>query len=186
MGTLSIHFPFTRMIVVSGNGGGKPILFANEIKKSFLPDVRTLWCCLAFFKSNDLERLKQESAGIPTPPSKCLISIKENRSEAIKSYVLLQLLLLRSIVRNILYLCLVLQQLYAAQLASMQVSPGAKMPTTPQPPNTTGALSPTGMKNEKRGTSPVTQVKVFLMGGLKLDLENGSIINGTLWSMCLF
>ncbi|KAJ7412502.1 Transcription factor SOX-6 [Willisornis vidua] len=52
-----------------------------------------------------------------------------------------------------------LQQLYAAQLASMQVSPGAKIPSTPQPPNTTGALSPTGMKNEKRGTSPVTQVK---------------------------
>ncbi|XP_075828089.1 transcription factor SOX-6 isoform X6 [Microtus pennsylvanicus] len=52
-----------------------------------------------------------------------------------------------------------LQQLYAAQLASMQVSPGAKMPSTPQPPNTAGAVSPTGMKNEKRGTSPVTQVK---------------------------
>ncbi|XP_003214784.2 transcription factor SOX-6 isoform X9 [Anolis carolinensis] len=52
-----------------------------------------------------------------------------------------------------------LQQLYAAQLASMQVSPGAKMPSTPQPPSTTGTLSPTGMKNEKRGTSPVTQVK---------------------------
>nr|XP_036882890.1 transcription factor SOX-6 isoform X5 [Manis javanica] len=50
-------------------------------------------------------------------------------------------------------------QLYAAQLASMQVSPGAKMPSTPQPPNTTGAVSPTGIKNEKRGTSPVTQVK---------------------------
>ncbi|XP_057363403.1 transcription factor SOX-6 isoform X4 [Manis pentadactyla] len=52
-----------------------------------------------------------------------------------------------------------LQQLYAAQLASMQVSPGAKMPSTPQPPNTTGAVSPTGIKNEKRGPSPVTQVK---------------------------
>ncbi|XP_060033095.1 transcription factor SOX-6 isoform X8 [Erinaceus europaeus] len=52
-----------------------------------------------------------------------------------------------------------LQQLYAAQLASMQVSPGAKMPSTPQPPNTAGAVSPTGIKNEKRGTSPVTQVK---------------------------
>uniref|UniRef100_A0A674I003 SRY-box transcription factor 6 n=1 Tax=Terrapene triunguis TaxID=2587831 RepID=A0A674I003_9SAUR len=52
-----------------------------------------------------------------------------------------------------------LSQLYAAQLASMQVSPGAKMPSTPQAPNTTGALSPTGMKNEKRGTSPITQVK---------------------------
>ncbi|XP_076970233.1 transcription factor SOX-6 isoform X19 [Tamandua tetradactyla] len=52
-----------------------------------------------------------------------------------------------------------LQQLYAAQLASMQVSPGAKMPSTPQPPNTAGEVSPTGIKNEKRGTSPVTQVK---------------------------
>ncbi|XP_075694328.1 transcription factor SOX-6 isoform X2 [Rhinoderma darwinii] len=50
-------------------------------------------------------------------------------------------------------------QIYAAQLASMQMSPGAKMPTTPQPPNCTGALSPTGMKSEKRGTSPVTQIK---------------------------
>ncbi|XP_023575054.1 transcription factor SOX-6 isoform X11 [Octodon degus] len=50
-------------------------------------------------------------------------------------------------------------QLYAAQLANMQVSPGAKMPSTPQPPNTAGAVSPTGIKNEKRGTSPVTQVK---------------------------
>ncbi|XP_032344832.1 transcription factor SOX-6 isoform X5 [Camelus ferus] len=53
----------------------------------------------------------------------------------------------------------VIYQLYAAQLASMQVSPGAKMPSTPQPPNTAGAVSPTGIKNEKRGTSPVTQVK---------------------------
>ncbi|XP_077914484.1 transcription factor SOX-6 isoform X5 [Halichoerus grypus] len=52
-----------------------------------------------------------------------------------------------------------LQQLYAAQLASMQVSPGAKMPSAPQPPNPAGAVSPTGIKNEKRGTSPVTQVK---------------------------
>uniref|UniRef100_A0A673TG14 SRY-box transcription factor 6 n=1 Tax=Suricata suricatta TaxID=37032 RepID=A0A673TG14_SURSU len=52
-----------------------------------------------------------------------------------------------------------LQQLYAAQLASMQVSPGAKMPSAPQPPNTAGAVSPTAIKNEKRGTSPVTQVK---------------------------
>ncbi|XP_075137081.1 transcription factor SOX-6 isoform X4 [Leptodactylus fuscus] len=50
-------------------------------------------------------------------------------------------------------------QIYAAQLASMQVSPGAKMPSTPQPPNSTGALSPTGVKSEKRGTSPITQIK---------------------------
>lgn len=33
------------------------------------------------------------------------------------------------------------------------------MPSTPQPPNSAGAVSPTGIKNEKRGTSPVTQVK---------------------------
>nr|XP_045000748.1 transcription factor SOX-6 isoform X4 [Jaculus jaculus] len=52
-----------------------------------------------------------------------------------------------------------IEQLYAAQLAGLQVSPGAKMPSTPQPPNTAGAVSPTGIKNEKRGTSPVTQVK---------------------------
>ncbi|KAM4846508.1 transcription factor SOX-6 isoform 11-T18 [Thomomys bottae] len=52
-----------------------------------------------------------------------------------------------------------IEQLYAAQLAGMQVSPGAKMPSTPQPPNTAGAVSPTGIKNEKRGTSPGTQVK---------------------------
>ncbi|XP_015193626.1 transcription factor SOX-6 isoform X3 [Lepisosteus oculatus] len=52
-----------------------------------------------------------------------------------------------------------LQQLYAAQLASMQVSPGAKMPSLPQPPNPTGPISPTGLKGEKRANSPVTQVK---------------------------
>ncbi|MBN3318897.1 SOX6 factor, partial [Atractosteus spatula] len=53
----------------------------------------------------------------------------------------------------------VFEQLYAAQLASMQVSPGAKMPSLPQPPNPTGPISPTGLKAEKRATSPVTQVK---------------------------
>lgn len=65
----------------------------------------------------------------------------------------------------------VLQQLYAAQLASMQVSPGAKMPSTPQPPNTAGAVSPTGIKNEKRGTSPVTQVKVLALQNCGNSLE---------------
>ncbi|KAL2088796.1 hypothetical protein ACEWY4_015695 [Coilia grayii] len=50
-------------------------------------------------------------------------------------------------------------QLYAAQLASMQVSPGAKMPPLPQPPNSGGPISPTGLKNDKRSSSPVTQVK---------------------------
>ncbi|XP_043561727.1 transcription factor SOX-6 isoform X4 [Chiloscyllium plagiosum] len=50
-------------------------------------------------------------------------------------------------------------QLYAAQLASMQVSPGAKIPSTQQPTNPAGALSPTALKNEKQGTSPVAHVK---------------------------
>uniref|UniRef100_A0A671SQ62 Transcription factor SOX-6-like n=1 Tax=Sinocyclocheilus anshuiensis TaxID=1608454 RepID=A0A671SQ62_9TELE len=52
-----------------------------------------------------------------------------------------------------------LQQLYAAQLASMQVSPGAKMPPLPQPPNSAGPISPSGLKNEKRASTPLTQVK---------------------------
>ncbi|XP_063044994.1 transcription factor SOX-6 isoform X2 [Engraulis encrasicolus] len=53
-----------------------------------------------------------------------------------------------------------LQQLYAAQLASMQVSPGAKMPPLPQPPNSGAPISPTGgLKSDKRSSSPVTQVK---------------------------
>lgn len=52
-----------------------------------------------------------------------------------------------------------LQQLYAAQLASMQVSPGAKMPPLPQPPNSGGPISPSGLKNEKRASTPLAQVK---------------------------
>ncbi|XP_051570821.1 transcription factor SOX-6-like isoform X3 [Myxocyprinus asiaticus] len=52
-----------------------------------------------------------------------------------------------------------LQQLYAAQLASMQVSPGAKMPLLHQPPNSGGSISPSGLKNEKRASTPLTQVK---------------------------
>ncbi|XP_078147733.1 transcription factor SOX-6 isoform X2 [Centroberyx gerrardi] len=52
-----------------------------------------------------------------------------------------------------------LQQLYAAQLASMQVSPGAKMPPLPQLPNASGPISPSSLKNDKRSSSPVTQVK---------------------------
>lgn len=46
------------------------------------------------------------------------------------------------------------------------------MPSTPQPPNTAGAVSPTGIKNEKRGTSPVTQVKVFTLQDYGNSLEN--------------
>uniref|UniRef100_A0A665W6L5 SRY-box transcription factor 6 n=1 Tax=Echeneis naucrates TaxID=173247 RepID=A0A665W6L5_ECHNA len=52
-----------------------------------------------------------------------------------------------------------LQQLYAAQLASMQVSPGAKIPPLPQPLNTSGPISPSSLKNDKSSSSPITQVK---------------------------
>ncbi|KAM7397119.1 hypothetical protein PAMP_020116 [Pampus punctatissimus] len=52
-----------------------------------------------------------------------------------------------------------LQQLYAAQLASMQISPGAKMAPLPQAPNSSGPLSPSALKSEKRASSPVTHIK---------------------------
>ncbi|KAG7244329.1 hypothetical protein INR49_004029 [Caranx melampygus] len=52
-----------------------------------------------------------------------------------------------------------LKQLYAAQLASMQVSPGAKMPPLPQPLNASGPISPSSLKNDKSSSSPITQVK---------------------------
>ncbi|XP_067089995.1 transcription factor SOX-6-like isoform X3 [Osmerus mordax] len=52
-----------------------------------------------------------------------------------------------------------LQQLYAAQLASMQLSPGAKMATVPQPPNSSGPLSPSTLKGEKRASSPIIHIK---------------------------
>ncbi|XP_049574960.1 transcription factor SOX-6 isoform X1 [Syngnathus scovelli] len=52
-----------------------------------------------------------------------------------------------------------LQQLYAAQLASMQVSPGAKMPPLPQPLTASGPISPSSLKNDKSSASPITQVK---------------------------
>ncbi|XP_046871066.1 transcription factor SOX-6-like isoform X2 [Hypomesus transpacificus] len=48
-------------------------------------------------------------------------------------------------------------QLYAAQITGMQVSPGAKMPPLPQPPS--GPISPSALKNDKRSSSPVTQIK---------------------------
>ncbi|KAM9754900.1 transcription factor SOX-6-like isoform 2-T2 [Menidia menidia] len=50
-------------------------------------------------------------------------------------------------------------QLYAAHLASMQISPGAKMAPLPQAPNSSGPLSPSTLKSEKRASSPVTQIK---------------------------
>ncbi|KAG7221161.1 hypothetical protein INR49_017509, partial [Caranx melampygus] len=52
-----------------------------------------------------------------------------------------------------------LQQLYAAQLASMQISPGAKMAPLPQAPNSSDPLSPSTLKSEKRASSPVAQIK---------------------------
>ncbi|XP_053283539.1 transcription factor SOX-6 isoform X4 [Pleuronectes platessa] len=52
-----------------------------------------------------------------------------------------------------------LQQLYAAQLASMQMSPGVKMTPHPQAPNSSGPLSPSALKSERRASSPITQIK---------------------------
>ncbi|XP_024911695.1 transcription factor SOX-6 isoform X3 [Cynoglossus semilaevis] len=50
-------------------------------------------------------------------------------------------------------------QLYAAQLASMQISPGAKMTPLPQAPNSSGPLSPSALKGEKRASTPLNQIK---------------------------
>ncbi|XP_068170303.1 transcription factor SOX-6-like isoform X2 [Antennarius striatus] len=50
-------------------------------------------------------------------------------------------------------------QLYAAHLASMQISPGAKMTSLLQAPNSARPLSPSTLKNEKRASSPVAQIK---------------------------
>uniref|UniRef100_A0A8C7Z251 SRY-box transcription factor 6 n=1 Tax=Oryzias sinensis TaxID=183150 RepID=A0A8C7Z251_9TELE len=50
-------------------------------------------------------------------------------------------------------------QLYAAQLASMQISPGAKMAPLPQAPNSSSPLSPSTLKSEKQAASPVAQIK---------------------------
>ncbi|KAM8891380.1 transcription factor Sox-6-like isoform 2-T2 [Spinachia spinachia] len=52
-----------------------------------------------------------------------------------------------------------LQQLYAAQLASMQVSPAAKMAPVPQANNASGPLSPSALKSEKRASSPMPNIK---------------------------
>uniref|UniRef100_A0A3Q4BXF5 HMG box domain-containing protein n=1 Tax=Mola mola TaxID=94237 RepID=A0A3Q4BXF5_MOLML len=52
-----------------------------------------------------------------------------------------------------------LQQLYAAQLASMQISPGAKMHPLPQAPSSSSPLSPSTLKSETKASSPVTHIK---------------------------
>ncbi|XP_061576874.1 transcription factor Sox-6-like isoform X2 [Cololabis saira] len=49
-------------------------------------------------------------------------------------------------------------QLYAAQLAGMQLSPGAKM-AAPPAPNAAAPLSPSGLKAEKQVCSPGAQIK---------------------------
>ncbi|KAI4789326.1 hypothetical protein KUCAC02_035314, partial [Chaenocephalus aceratus] len=52
-----------------------------------------------------------------------------------------------------------LQQLYAAQLATMQMSPGPKMAPLPQAHISSGPLSPSNLKNDKRSSSPITHIK---------------------------
>ncbi|XP_072528975.1 transcription factor SOX-5 isoform X5 [Salminus brasiliensis] len=56
-----------------------------------------------------------------------------------------------------------LQQLYAAQLAAMQVSPGAKHGAVPQPNLAAGTHSPTSGHNEKSRSSPPPKPKVPAM-----------------------
>lgn len=58
------------------------------------------------------------------------------------------------------FLCLFLQQLYAAQLAAMQVSPGGKIPGIPQG-NLGAAVSPTSIHTDKSTNSPPPKSKVL-------------------------
>uniref|UniRef100_A0A4W5KRR5 SRY-box transcription factor 6 n=1 Tax=Hucho hucho TaxID=62062 RepID=A0A4W5KRR5_9TELE len=44
-------------------------------------------------------------------------------------------------------------------LPFMQISPGAKMASLPQPQNSSGPLSPSALKSKKRVSSPVTHIK---------------------------
>ncbi|XP_051974402.1 transcription factor SOX-5-like isoform X5 [Xyrauchen texanus] len=53
-----------------------------------------------------------------------------------------------------------MKQLYAAQLAAMQVSPGAKHSTVPQANLATGTLSPTSGQSEKNRNTPPPKPKV--------------------------
>lgn len=75
-----------------------------------------------------------------------------------------------------------LQQLYAAQLANMQLSPGAKMVPLPQPPNSTGHLSP-GPKSEKRSASPLGQIKVqpYLSSSVLSSVPTASVDGVLTW-----
>lgn len=83
-----------------------------------------------------------------------------------------------------------LQQLYAAQLASMQISPGAKMAPLPQAPNSSGPLSPSALKSEKRASSPVAHIKVspllwMLWNGLYIHIIYG-LAEGFQWFSSIF
>lgn len=66
------------------------------------------------------------------------------------------------LVLSSLSLCLSVseQQLYAAQLAAMQVSPGSKHSTVPQPNLAAGTHSPTSGQSEKSRSSPPPKAKV--------------------------
>uniref|UniRef100_A0A672NC22 Transcription factor SOX-5-like n=1 Tax=Sinocyclocheilus grahami TaxID=75366 RepID=A0A672NC22_SINGR len=65
-----------------------------------------------------------------------------------------------------------LQQLYAAQLAAMQVSPGAKHSTVPQANLATGTHSPTSGQSEKNRSTPPPKPKVCVPA---LKLGPGSL-----------
>ncbi|XP_056311690.1 transcription factor SOX-5 isoform X4 [Danio aesculapii] len=73
-----------------------------------------------------------------------------------------------------------LQQLYAAQLAAMQVSPGAKHSTVPQANLATGTLSPTSGQSEKNRSTPPPKPKVpaLKMGPGSLKHSAPSSIGG--------
>lgn len=61
---------------------------------------------------------------------------------------------------RVCFLRLFLQQLYAAQLAAMQVSPGGKIPGIPQG-NLGAAVSPTSIHTDKSTNSPPPKSKVL-------------------------
>ncbi|KAG8438550.1 hypothetical protein GDO86_004931 [Hymenochirus boettgeri] len=63
-----------------------------------------------------------------------------------------------------------LQQLYAAQLAAMQVSPGAKLPGISQN-NLSAAMSPTGIHTEKSTSSPPPKSKDDMAQPLNLSAK---------------
>ncbi|KAE8613031.1 hypothetical protein XENTR_v10007538 [Xenopus tropicalis] len=63
-----------------------------------------------------------------------------------------------------------LQQLYAAQLAAMQVSPGAKLPGVP-PSNLSNAVSPSSIHTDKSTSSPPPKTKDDVTQPLNLSAK---------------